>query len=35
MSRKIVTEHFHGSLTVENENGGAKFSISLPLSDMS
>ncbi len=30
MSKKIITEHFNGSLKVENESDGAKFIISLP-----
>lgn len=29
MSRKIITEYFKGTLEVENENDGAKFSINL------
>ncbi|MEA1981996.1 MAG: PAS domain-containing sensor histidine kinase [Campylobacterota bacterium] len=31
MSKKIITQHFNGSLYVENENGGAKFVISIPI----
>lgn len=30
MSRKIIIEHFNGTIEVENENNGAKFSIILP-----
>ena len=30
MSKKIITEHFNGSLYVENENDGAKFTIEIP-----
>ena len=30
MSNKIVDEHFNGTIEVENENGGARFSITLP-----
>jgi PAS domain S-box-containing protein len=30
MSKKIITEHFKGKLTIENEHGGAKFTIALP-----
>ncbi|MCD4668541.1 MAG: HAMP domain-containing histidine kinase, partial [Sulfurimonas sp.] len=30
MSKKIILEYFNGSIEVENENNGAKFSIILP-----
>jgi len=30
MSKKIITEHFSGSLHVENEDDGAKFTIEIP-----
>ena len=30
MSKKIIIEHFNGSLHVENEDNGAKFIISIP-----
>ena len=30
MSKKMIIEHFNGTLNVINENGGAKFTISVP-----
>ena len=30
MSKKIITEYFNGVLEVENENDGAKFTITIP-----
>jgi len=30
MSKKIITQHFKGVLEVENENSGAKFTITIP-----
>ena len=30
MSKKIITEYFHGSLEVQNKNDGAQFIISIP-----
>jgi len=30
MSRNIVANHFNGTFEVENENGGAKFTITIP-----
>lgn len=30
MSKKIITEYFKGTIEVENENNGAKFTITLP-----
>lgn len=33
MSKKIITEHFNGTLSVVNEESGAKFTISLPRQD--
>jgi len=30
MSKKIITEHFNGSIYAENENDGAKFIIEIP-----
>ena len=30
MSKKIITEHFNGSIYAENENSGAKFVIEIP-----
>ena len=33
MSKKMITEHFNGSLSVKNEEDGATFCISLPRED--
>lgn len=33
MSKKIIGEHFEGTLSVSNEDGGAKFTVSLPRQD--
>ncbi|MFT5660770.1 MAG: PAS domain S-box-containing protein [Sulfurimonas sp.] len=33
MSKKMIDEHFHGTLSVENEDDGAKFIIALPRQD--
>lgn len=30
MSKNIITNHFHGTLEVTNEDKGAKFIITLP-----
>jgi len=30
MSQKMIREHFKGTLSVENENDGAVFTIALP-----
>ena len=34
MSKKMISEHFQGSLNVENEGSGAKFNINLPRQDL-
>ena len=34
MSKKMINEHFNGSLSVENEDAGAKFTITLPRQDI-
>ncbi len=33
MSKKIIIEHFDGVLSVSNENNGAKFLVSLPITE--